>query len=95
MLQKFTLKFTEYTEITDYAKVRLWMSCQEKDDLDVVLQIREIDNSGNLLKDINCPLPVPESGDPEAETIKIYGPQGFLRASASLSRDDTRSSADG
>ena len=95
MLQQFTLKFTEYTEITGYAKVRLWMSCQEKDDLDVVVQIRKIDKSGNLLKGINFPFPVPESEAPEGETIKMYGPQGFLRASASLSRDDTRSSFDG
>ena len=71
------------------------MSCQEKDDLDVVVQIRKMDKSGNLLKGINFPFPVPESEAPEGEAIKFYGPQGFLRASSSASRDDTKSSSDG
>lgn len=71
------------------------MSCKEKDDMDVVVQPRKIDTSGNVLKGINFPFPVPESDAPEGETIKQYGPQGFLRASASISRDDKRSSSDG
>ncbi|TKA42739.1 hypothetical protein B0A49_13604, partial [Cryomyces minteri] len=45
----FILKFSEYTEIAGYAKVRLWMSCKEKDDMDVVVQIRKVDKSGKPL----------------------------------------------
>jgi uncharacterized protein len=71
------------------------MSCQEKDDMDVVVQLRKIDKSGRLLTGINFPFPVPETEAPEGETIKLYGPQGFLRASSSASRDDSQSSADG
>lgn len=71
------------------------MSCKEHDDMDVVVQLRKIDKSGTLLKGINFPFPVPESEAPEGETIKSYGPQGFLRASMSCSRDEARSSSDG
>lgn len=59
------------------------------------MQIRKIDKSGTLLKGINFPFPVPEGEAPEGETIKMYGPQGFLRASSLSSRDDIRSSSDG
>ena len=38
---------------------------------------------------------MPESEAPEGETAKTYGPQGFLRASSSASRDEARSSPDG
>lgn len=71
------------------------MSCKEKDDMDVVVQIRKLGKSGDVLKGMNFPFPVPESEAPEGETIKHYGPQGFLRASASSSRDEARSSSDG
>lgn len=95
LLQDFIVKFSEYTEVAGYAKVRLWMSCKEKDDMDVVVQLRKIDSKGNLLAGLNFPAPVPESEAPEAETAKTYGPQGFLRASAAASRDKARSSPDG
>lgn len=78
-----------------YAKVRLWMSCEQKDDMDVVVQLRKIDNSGNLLEGVNFPCPVPASEVPAAETSKLFGPQGFLRASSHISRDQSRSSSDG
>ncbi|OJJ78173.1 hypothetical protein ASPBRDRAFT_656495 [Aspergillus brasiliensis CBS 101740] len=83
----FVLMFNEYTEIAGYAK--------EKDDMDVVVQLRKLDSSGNLLEGVNFPCPVPESKVPAAETSKLFGPQGFLRASSSVSRDHTRSSSDG
>lgn len=71
------------------------MSCEEKDDMDVVVQIRKVDSAGSPLEGINFPCPVPESEVPEGETSKLYGPQGFLRASSSVSRDEERSSPDG
>ncbi|CAI7674012.1 unnamed protein product [Penicillium pancosmium] len=91
----FTFHFDEYTEIAGYAKVRLWMSCEERDDMDVVVQLRKIDNSGKPIKEIHFPCPAPENEAPEGETVKLYGPQGFLRASSMMSRDPSRSSADG
>lgn len=63
--------------------------------MDVVVQLRKIDKFGNLLTGINFPFPVPQSEAPEGETIKTYGPQGFLRASHLPSRDEARSSSDG
>lgn len=93
--QDFVLKFGEYTEVAGYAKIRLWMSCKEKDDMDVVVQLRKVDNKGNLLAAVNFPAPVAESEAPEGETAKTYGPQGFLRASSAVSRDEARSSPDG
>jgi predicted acyl esterase len=93
--QDFILKFSEYTEVVGYAKLRLWMSCKEKDDMDVVVQLRKVDSKGNLLVGLNFPSPVPESEAPEGETAKTYGPQGFLRASSAASRDEARSSLDG
>lgn len=78
--QEFTLKFNEYTEVAGYAKVRLWMSCEQRDDMDVVIQLRKIDSCGQLLEGVNFPCPVPESEVPTAETSKFFGPQGFLRS---------------
>ncbi|OQE46180.1 hypothetical protein PENCOP_c001G01325 [Penicillium coprophilum] len=91
----FVLKFDGYTEIAGYAKVRLWMSCKQRDDMDVVVQLRKIDEFGNMLEGVNFPCPIPASAIPDAETSKLYGPQGFLRASSSVSRDHARSSSDG
>jgi predicted acyl esterase len=71
------------------------MSCKQRDDMDVVVQLRKIDESGNMLEGVNFPCPVPASAIPDAETSKLYGPQGFLRASSSVSRDQARSSSDG
>ncbi len=94
-MQDFIFKFSNYTEVAGYAKVRLWMSCSEKDDMDVVVQLRKLDGAGNLIAGLNFPTSVPEVEAPEAETAKTYGPQGFLRASSRVSRDDSRSSEDG
>ena len=71
------------------------MSCKDHDDMDVVVQLRKVDHNGKLLANINFPAPVPDSDAPELETAKTYGPQGFLRASASTTRDEAQSSADG
>lgn len=70
------------------------MSCKEKDDMDVVVQIRKVDSSGKPLVGVNFPCPLPATEIPETETSKFYGPQGFLRASSSPSRDNARSSLD-
>lgn len=63
--------------------------------MDVVVQIRKVDKAGNPLVGINFPCSLPEDEIPNAETCKLFGPQGFLRASSSSSRDEARSSANG
>jgi hypothetical protein len=62
------------------------MSCPEKDDMDIVIQIRKISTSGKLLEHLNYPCPVPVDGVPDVNTTKTLGPQGFLRASHGVSR---------
>ncbi len=71
--------------------VRLWMSCKEKDDMDVAVQIRKIDRNGNLFEHLNYPCPVPVDEVPNVNTVKTLGPQGFLRASHSISKDESKS----
>ena len=61
------------------------MSCAEKDDLDVVVQIRKISRTGELLEHLNYPLPVPVEQVPNSNVAKTLGPQGFLRASHAIS----------
>lgn len=62
------------------------MSCKEKDDMDVVVQIRKISSTGQLLEHLNYPCPVPVEDVPNVNTAKTLGPTGFLRASHAVSR---------
>lgn len=88
------MRFDSYTEVAGYAKARLWMSCTEKDDMDVVVQIRKIDKTGRLLEGINIPTPDPPEDVPRTAVCKFLGPDGFLRASFLPSRDDSKASKD-
>jgi hypothetical protein len=81
------LKFDEATELAGYSKVKIFMSCAEHDDMDVVVQIRKIDSKGRLLQHLNYPCPVPVEEVPDLNTVKTLGPQGFLRASHAVSLD--------
>lgn len=65
--------------------------------MDVVVQLRKVNSQNVPLSSLNFPALVPSSAAPLAETAQTFGPQGFLRASASASasRDETRCSADG
>lgn len=71
------------------------MSCDDNDDMDVVVQIRKISTSGKMLTSINFPVPVTEDKVPDFNVAKYLGPQGMLRASHSVSRDDTKTSCNG
>lgn len=51
--QDFTVYFDKYTKIAGYAKVCLWMSCEDLDDLDVAVQIRKISQHGEHLDYLN------------------------------------------
>lgn len=65
--------------------------------MDVVVQIRKVDSSGTPPVGINFPCSFSEDEISNAKTCKLFGPQGFLRASSAVSRDDDdpRSSRDG
>ncbi|KAK5048146.1 hypothetical protein LTR84_005816 [Exophiala bonariae] len=86
----FALRFDSHVEIAGYSKVILWMSCNQKDDLDVAVQIRKLDISGQLLEHLNYPCPVPSAEVPNTNVVKTLGPEGFLRASHAISRDEER-----
>ncbi|KAK0761998.1 hypothetical protein N5P37_004798 [Trichoderma harzianum] len=83
----FTIHFQQQTEIAGYAKVKLWISCKEHDDLDVAVQIRKISTDGRLLEHLNYPCPVPVSEVRNDNIAKCLGPQGFLRASHRVTKD--------
>lgn len=49
------------------------MSCKERDDMDLVVQLKKIDNFGNPLAGVNFPCRASETSVPEAETSKLFG----------------------
>ena len=75
-----------------FPSVKLWMSCDQGDDMDVVVQIRKVSPTGQLLEHLNYPCPVPACEVSNLNTVKTLGPQGFLRASHAVSRRDTPTS---
>ncbi|GFZ44611.1 hypothetical protein JCM24511_02335 [Saitozyma sp. JCM 24511] len=77
----FVLHFDRRTELHGLSKVKLWMSCPEHDDMDVVVQIRKIDKQGRPLAHLNYPCPVPEAEVPDVNIAKTLGPEGYLRVS--------------
>lgn len=87
-MQDFTCYFDRYTEIAGYAKACLWMSCNDHDDPDVAVQIRKISRNGKPLEHLNHPCPVSIEEVPNVNTAKCLGPQGFLRASHSITKVD-------
>ncbi|KAK9437266.1 hypothetical protein VB005_08252 [Metarhizium brunneum] len=81
----FTMKFSKYTELSGFPWVKLYMSCKEKDDMDVNVIIRKIGVSGELLEHANYPMPVPIDKIPDSNVAKFQGPNGLLRASHRVS----------
>ncbi|KAK8230330.1 Alpha/Beta hydrolase protein [Phyllosticta capitalensis] len=82
----FKVFFQSYTELAGYPVVKLWMSCAEKDDMDVAVQLRKISSTGEPLVSINYPCPVPDDQVPDVNVAKYLGPQGKLRASHSCTK---------
>lgn len=93
--QNFIVHFDQYTEIAGYAKVKLWMSCAEHDDMDVVVQLQKVDKSGRPLVQVNYPVPDTVQKLAHNSHVKTFGPRGFLRASHTISKDDPQTSPDG
>ncbi|KAF9701523.1 hypothetical protein EKO04_000001 [Ascochyta lentis] len=82
----FTYTFNRYTELCGFSKVRLYMSCNDLDDMDVYVIIRKLDKNGRALLHYNIPFLNQKPGTkPEDITdINVYkyvGPNGRLRAS--------------
>ncbi|KAF5980733.1 x-pro dipeptidyl-peptidase c-terminal non-catalytic domain-containing protein [Fusarium coicis] len=83
----FSVRFHEYTEVSGYPVVKLWMSCDEHDDMDVNIQIRKIDANGKLLTSLNYPCPVPAEEVANTNVAKFLGCDGMLRASHRVSKE--------
>ncbi|KAB8220024.1 Alpha/Beta hydrolase protein [Aspergillus novoparasiticus] len=82
----FTLIFDKYTELCGRPFVKLYMSSNVKDDFDVVVQIRKVSASGELLESLNwSPMPAPGPKVPNVNVAKHLGQQGMLRASHHVS----------
>ncbi|GKZ17110.1 hypothetical protein AbraIFM66951_006797 [Aspergillus brasiliensis] len=90
----FTVHFDQYTELAGYPFVKLWMSCTEHTDMDVHVQIRKINRQGKLLMHMNYECPVPEAEVPSTDVVKYLGPNGVLRASHRVSREQETGSSD-
>ncbi|KAI1842428.1 hypothetical protein JX266_011323 [Neoarthrinium moseri] len=82
----FSVRFDTYTELAGYPVAKLWMSCDEHDDMDVNVQIRKIAADGTALKSLNFQCPVPEPEVPDTNVVKFLGPDGMLRASHRVSK---------
>ncbi|KAL8279442.1 hypothetical protein RQP46_008254 [Phenoliferia psychrophenolica] len=89
----FAFNFEHYTELAGYSKVKLWIQCDSHSDMDVVVQLRKIDKNGDLLVNVNYPVPVPAAEVPAISPVLHYGPQGALRASHAGTLNLTRSTA--
>ncbi|KAK5060100.1 hypothetical protein LTR84_009984 [Exophiala bonariae] len=82
----FTYIFSEYTELCGFSKVKLYMSCDDLDDLDVYVILRKLDVDGQALLHYNIPFVNQKDGTkPEdIDQLNVYkyvGPNGRLRAS--------------
>lgn len=76
---EFVLTFDRETTLVGHSKAELWMSCKEKDDLDVYVSLRKLSKSGEVLEHVNVPWEVlPEGVNtqhdvPMAQTVKVSG----------------------
>ncbi|KAH6629745.1 Alpha/Beta hydrolase protein [Boeremia exigua] len=83
---QFTYTFDKYTELVGPSKVKLFMSTNDNDDMDVYVIIRKLDRDGNALLTLNVPLDQQPHGTrfEDVDDLNLYkhnGPSGRLRAS--------------
>lgn len=82
----FTYTFSGYRELCGFSKVKLYMSCDDLDDMDVYVIIRKLDADGQALLHYNIPFTHQKPGTspddiPNINVYKYVGPNGRLRAS--------------
>lgn len=78
----FDIIFTEYTELSGYAKLCLWMQCHEHDDMDIFVILCKIDEDGKVLRHVNYqPDKVRREDLPLNNVVQYQGPTGVIRAS--------------
>ncbi|KAH7134862.1 Alpha/Beta hydrolase protein [Dendryphion nanum] len=88
----YSIKFDKPTWLVGYSKAVLYLSADEADDLDVFVQLRKLDKSGNKTLQLNVPLDklIPPKNHasevPDSCFLKYYGPNGSLRASHAVTK---------
>jgi predicted acyl esterase len=76
---EFVLTFDKATTLAGHSKTELWMSCKDKDDMDVFVSIRKLSRSGEVLEHVNVPWEnLPEGVNtqhdvPMVQTVKVSG----------------------
>lgn len=89
----FTYTFSQASELCGFSRARLFMSCEDLDDMDVYLIIRKLDRNGKALLNYNIPFLNQKQGVraediPDENIYKYVGPSGRLRASKRATGDD-------
>ncbi|KAJ0418326.1 Alpha/Beta hydrolase protein [Aspergillus carlsbadensis] len=83
----FSYKFSKRTYLLGSIKATLFMSCNDADDMDIFLQVRKMDSSGQILRNYNIPMAdmeaqgVSRDSVPLLNTYVYLGPHGQIRAS--------------
>lgn len=82
----FEYTFDKYTELCGFSKVRLYMSTDDHDDMDVYVVIKKLDRQGTVLTHQNIPMDDLPQGTklediPHENYWQYVGPNGRLRAS--------------
>lgn len=88
----FAYKFTKPTWMIGYSKAVLYLSAEIAQNLDVFVQLRKMDKSGEILQHLNVPVDqlVPPKATPNDVPntcfLKYLGPTGVLRATHTSTR---------
>lgn len=82
----FRFTFDKYTELCGFSKVRIYMSTDDQDDMDVFIVIKKLDRQGRILTHQNIPMEDLPQGTtlediPHENYWQYVGPNGRLRAS--------------
>ncbi|KZM28339.1 uncharacterized protein EKO05_0010454 [Ascochyta rabiei] len=91
----YSVKFDKPTWLVGYSKAVLYLSADEADDLDVFVQLRKLNKSGEKTVQLNVPankLIPPVKDDSEVSNscfLKYLGPNGSLRASHAVTKIDS------
>ncbi|CAI0642328.1 unnamed protein product [Colletotrichum noveboracense] len=83
----FFFTFTNTTTLMGFTKAKLWVSCDDADDMDIYVSLRKVDKSGKVLEHVNIPwTAMPKSHNYQEDVvgsniIKFTGSHGMLRVS--------------
>ncbi|KAJ5933493.1 hypothetical protein N7454_005822 [Penicillium verhagenii] len=74
----FLFHFDKYTELCGRPYAKLYVSCDEADDMEIFVQIRKVSSKGELLESLNWhPMPKPQLEVPNTNVAKHLGQQVY------------------